>query len=1241
MAENTYRLLARRRGDTYRCLLLRDPTPPGQTARQPIDEEKSDPGEVLRRRWLHGIGRTAEFRGVEFPDADFVAITPRASGVLAEGEFRIVKGASPRIELFASLAELWRGLDTIASAPERADLEKEVKALVDAFCCTGLDLKTQVESELVGPMALIQAYLDDRNLLELAEAGIDAQGHLGPIALAVLSGYVFDTTELPDADLGVKSQVRFGPSAPDGAWVELAVRFDKGSTAPPLSIPLAVEQEAEGFYLRLDWDRLTLTQDAPEVAHLWKRVALNKGAPLELHDLNDLSDHTVVVKRSVGPVPTHGPEVLARTPLLVQTEEADIKDGSRHSSVPKYLFVDRLEPQQFERELVHYLVEVQDVLNKTVARGSISVRRKRLDPPPMPQDAKATLAIAGSNSSLEFKVQLPQDSAGLEPVVWFQSRPLDACGFFGTDDDMALEEGLRQADLNFEEGADETEPNADWEGHPVARYLRGAYDKYGLMPVPQLKWVQSGDGVRELSAKASLDGLVEQGRKGARFFIGLRRNESSIESVLRPCEHYLSVESHEPRRIFQIEAVPAQPTARTYVDMKRVSLHALPVPRWQRDANGSLVPGGKPYTVQIAFPVLQLSAVGGFRIFFRDVVSSEPGPFELIAAFEALPRLVFRYRPFGIDSSKRLDQVHGDEGVPETPWSPGGSASDSDVIKAFRSLEGDLRRQPGAPRLVRGVFDAHGGTPVPAKFTLTSENLASIGRGLGLTQGSNLQSVADALEKPSPESDDVRRQVRGHWAVLAPLVDWALANGYARDLVLPLGIDTLAQAKALLDKCADFNQQLQVLKLHWTALLVVADADHVLATARLLVLPAKDYPGWAELDPVYRRLLGWALTGFSGSGSAQLYRENDLNPGLRALDADGTCRVDWTGLNDGWRHQIEVVVEELDRYALVRALQGTKPGATRPAILHRPELKAAETPQACIQRLVVPRLHPEPLPPAVFAVNDSRRVAFLLQDVPERIAASHNLLARTRQGEIVTVVQFSYRLPWLARFAKLLAFEAPQGAPSAQDTPEHVFAPWADTDQDEIEIGNPLFFVDYRIQVRLRADSIEGTLPSGAVARCLPTVSKLAWTKNKPARREVGASETTVILPMLTLGDLLEDDKMAMAARYHLRDKMLDWPDLATSYTMLYRQRDGDTYVPLLSIHLPGYDATAGDQEKIVRQVLALADATFDIPQVEFALGHIKLKLIGTVWKDVDLFVLASRGALHSNPTSIEGDDGV
>ena len=118
MAENTYRLLARRRGGTYRCLLLRDPTPPGQTARQPIHEEKSDSGEVLRRRWLHGIGRTAAFQGVEFPNARFVAIAPRASGLSSEGEFKEVNGADRRIELFASLRELWEGLDDITSAPE-------------------------------------------------------------------------------------------------------------------------------------------------------------------------------------------------------------------------------------------------------------------------------------------------------------------------------------------------------------------------------------------------------------------------------------------------------------------------------------------------------------------------------------------------------------------------------------------------------------------------------------------------------------------------------------------------------------------------------------------------------------------------------------------------------------------------------------------------------------------------------------------------------------------------------------------------------------------------------------------------------------------------------------------------------------------------------------------------------------------------------------------------------------------
>ena len=33
------------------------------------------------------------------------------------------------------------------------------------------------------------------------------------------------------------------------------------------------------------------------------------------------------------------------------------------------------------------------------------------------------------------------------------------------------------------------------------------------------------------------------------------------------------------------------------------------------------------------------------------------------------------------------------------------------------------------------------------------------------------------------------------------------------------------------------------------------------------------------------------------------------------------CTLDWDGLKDGWRHQLECVVERLDRYMLPRFLE--------------------------------------------------------------------------------------------------------------------------------------------------------------------------------------------------------------------------------------------------------------------------------------------------------------------------------
>ena len=1347
-----YRLMARQWGQStnvFRCLLLRDPTPNLEASPQPISEDEGQP----LRHWLHGLNTRVVFSNVNLVGLSRVEITQSAER-RGELNFTVAQGsdAFDNLELFASLQVLSQPPGVAEDDPTILELKKEVDSMVKVFCCTqnlpAEGNQPTRESALIGPATLIQAYLDDRPLQELAELGVGDSGQLGALSLAVLSGYVFEVSQRPEKMQAYESvQVEFNGEAAD---LELVVQDDRPN---PAELSLAVDQEPEGMYLRVDW-RLTTT-DLPQALRRWPEwtkkgsLSLQGGASESdrLRALNMLSDHTLVVKRSVGEAPVFASAALARSPLLVcRTQQLD-STGNQGGEAPRYIYVDRLEPTQFVGLLVHYLIEVRNPLDQIVASGQLSTRRWRLDPPPMPVDARACLKVGLSapelSQALRIDVVLPSGEEALEPVVWYQSRPLDACGLFGTDDDMALEEGLRQADLNFEEDADLQNPR-DWEGHPVARYLRGAYDKYGLKPIDSgfstlrgtdllNRMMEEGDAPSDAEKtrilegefirlvfqdRSALDELCPENVAGARFYVALRRhtessllrNDLRVESVLRPSEHYIQVASGAPQRIFQIETIPPPSSGRTFLSAADITLHCVHGGKVDPDVNQlawrsqntgaggqtSGIESGEPFEVRVRFPGRSGSAAprpGGFRIWVRDVLGTQKPPFELASAFEALPPVVYRYRPYAMDSSRSLapfdapreGQVLG--ALPELPQPDGAHPELAETF--FAAFSQALRLLPGAPRLVRAVAEVeqaqngnHGQGEVglnpssevqqaisrtlltPAIIEKTAFD--SILKELASNDSEPLRlirnAVASELQKGADQQLEWPTRMLTQWALLAPYVDWAFAHGYARDVILPLGVrdasDLGAAISGPINDVENVIQALQktaesaqlgcfalVLALPETRSTVASEEDpRILATVRVCVVPPREDLGFGgDAASPYAYLLHQTFR-ILASKVKVLYREMDPNPSLRPFDDAGFCTVDWAGLNDGWRHQLEFAVEIMDRYALFRALfQDQKDGDSSQA---NGFANSATPPDdgSPVQCLVVPRLIQEPPPPVVRSVADTNRVAFRIAEDAQRRAASHNLLMRVRSGPITRVVQLEYKLPWLERFTNF-GFKLAQQEESSESMPpplgldalKNATTPSASSDEDEMEVTAPLFFVRYRLKVRHRADRIEDrSKSSSAEGQCLPRVTTIGVAERSPVQlRSISHSEQVweLRIPLYQLNDFLLDDERTATHRHYsaIRD-MLEWPDLDTSYTLLDRDTSGSGHlVPLLTIKLPGYEGDTSEQiERPLLMGESLKNAQIGDPEVKIMDKFIQIQLSGIDWSQRQLIILSTRGDISS-----------
>lgn len=1383
-----YRLLARhlpgQRGQC-RALVLRDPTDGARADPTPIAPATTLPGpfkpsggfevtSVAQSRWLYGwsggapmemslhgvrLSRPRRIRLLADPE---VGVDGRRA-LTFEAEDLTFDAQGGRVQLFGSLTTLRDGVDLALGTAEQAELRAEVQALADAFCCsqdivygkrtpaaaevTGPDSRPDDRTEAVGPSALIQTWLDDRPLHQIAEEAISDKGEPGPLALAALSGYVFDLDKPPDPTSvggGTVGKIAFHDG--EGQTLESAdLELVPDKSVQIIELALAAEQEAEGVYLKLDWRLTSVTAGSP--LETWKAWAGSRFPDPGSIDsatrkkLNDISDHTLVVRRSIGGVPVFSDAPIARMPLAVvvaqqssRIEPTAGKEVDQPGHPSRYLYIDRLESRQFVGQLLHYQIEIRNVVDKPVARGLVSVRRQQLDPPSMPLKADAYLSLESDGEpSLRVEVEWPAGDDDLVPMIWYQTRPLDACGFFGTDDDLALEEGLRLADLNFEDGADQAEPR-DWEGHPVARYLRGAYDRYGLQRLDGVRFDRitdedSGgtDGsdkkrnrARATLDKATFDKLCRLHRSGARLLIALRRPptpdrfadpKGGIESVLRPCDHWLVVNGDSPKRIFQLENIPAAATTspnRLNADQVQIQglingkvVDALQAGHvWvasQSAAASDAGMSGPPYRLRIQFSVRSRSdprRAGGYRIWMRDVVGSAQTPFVRVSEFEAVPSMVYRYRPYRIDSLRRLAAWSRPSAELSAPEPIGFSAQEAQTC--FHKLDADLRTGRSGARLVRSdvgpTKDPDQGDILPP-LNPGERFLAQLRRQLLQTvsiiapdqppanpaapeaRSDNdrlsdlLAAVARHPADPAGAQRDLLNDLLCDWSLLAPFVDWAYANGLARDLILPPGMQTVESLEPLLgwiQSATGKEKSFLLLAVVPSALspLEAPTDNRLLATVRLCLLPAGEA---IKSDPFYLKLLLPALR-LAAARRVNVFREIDESPSLRAFDEAGVCTVDCPGATDGWRHQIECVVERLDRYARVR------PSPSRPdGDRADPTPGALPFADSDLLRFVIPRRLPAPHPPAARAVAGAKRVAFVISETAERLAATRNLLMRVRSGRITRIAQFKYHLPWLGRFTSVLTWTAaPDDGPAVSAEVVGIADPdgkaepvgdavatsevaWSGADEDQVEVVDPLFFARYQLFVRHHADQVEGAWPKAEQCpwtQCQPTLDNEAFQVRYPADRKMqlvmaevatGAAGKSLNLPLIRLCDLLSAAQQQQARmRYRLPAGMLDLPDLEAVYTVLVRT-GGRPWLPLAVLRMPGYGtgdppeprlehhaspagAAGPDQSKAT----PLAGPAIELPGATLALPLDSL-FGGPVPTPADLRVLCARGPLWAH----------
>jgi hypothetical protein len=270
------------------------------------------------------------------------------------------------------------------------------------------------------PYALDYLYRSDEPL----DRAIRVDGMpAGPLAVAAGSGLVFDA--VATGDLAAAELVALkGEAAPEP--LDVTPDLDESRDQAPRVHVLEVAQGPHGFRFRVQQAELAKLFDGEHRVRLERWVA-------------------------ASPFGVPGLERERRLPLL----EDAVRGAAVHAT-------DELHPAELVGRQLHYRVGIVNPHGRVIATGSASVLRERLDAPVPVTAARAlawlrapAAAPAADDPSVErldFEMgvgaALEDDLEWSGVALYAADRGLDACGFYGDADDLALLAGLSALDLS-------------------------------------------------------------------------------------------------------------------------------------------------------------------------------------------------------------------------------------------------------------------------------------------------------------------------------------------------------------------------------------------------------------------------------------------------------------------------------------------------------------------------------------------------------------------------------------------------------------------------------------------------------------------------------------------------------------------------------------------------------------------------------------------------------------------------
>lgn len=998
--------------------------------------------------------------------------------------------------------------------------------------------------------ALEHLYRSDRPLIELvrateADEPVDGepQKYSGALAGAASAGLVFEAELARGAPLD-KTKIRLEYEAEGRAAEEAECGVDSDVDHDAVVVrSLRVEQLSRGFIFSFE---LTAEEQRAE-----------QGAVYD-------GEHMVRVERWVGAAPSGTPDHQAEH-FLAEPEAGE--------EVPTRLIaLDPMQPEELVGRQLHYRVQVVNRHGRVTHTSAATVLRYRKDQPTPPASASARLELVPETfepARLTFSLALPgfPDDApeNLALALFAEDRPLDACGFYGGVDDLALLNGLGALDLIGPAPASADRADGGPLGDLARERIQGEWGAMGLVPVavmgladwerlPELDPPDDPAGAVEDTGRSAVrvfavdldaklaERLLAPPQRGRRFHVACvrvpptdPRPRTALDAIgaahaddperivglpsgrtspLVACAHAVSRREAEPEPIpvFQIERVPPKRPPE-YLQTEEIgSRIQLEVSEEQ--------PAGATVFIKLRHPEVDAGAwpVGGFRLWSRDRLGvADDAPFRALTTLQSVPPLVASYRPLALNGA--------------TPWMASGLV---DEIEAGKPLPAD---STGPQKMVRSWVDA------AMKVDFRRETSPGAEPNEGARNPSQVfewwfAGFNDRVEAARTQRDDGTLEPAKNWArdpgFAGTLLSVLTELGLAERLILPL--DVVEAALAAEDGLTQALGRVPDLGAEGLVLGFQDAAKHPFATVALVhrSLPPGDV--FAK-EPDKREKLMVACKTFFGPPPAKvrILQLGKVDPETRAFAADRTFEYVWSGAEDNWRHEVEWAVEKIDRYHAVRLVLSAAGGDEQEAMLA--EVAPAGRASAAIpegRRVLtsIPRRREveDALDVARDLATDAGRLTFRYTDPAERRAAARNALDATRSGVLEVVHELRRELVGQVHYKALVEHEPLRGWEEF-DGDTRVLArfplgdaPRTSAPQEVLDFGGKAPYYQHHLYARLVADGVDGPERS-ASGRTEPRQLGLPRPPDLAVLHDEGSFELVVVVRLARLCDALLDPR--------------------------------------------------------------------------------------------------------------------